>query len=792
MAEKEHMIRLDSKNTTYIMRINEAGHLENLYYGRKLRQDAKVEALLPKLENKRGTIPSYSENNQFLFLETTCLETSTPGKGDYRTPAVVVEYSKGMQTLDFVYKAHRILKGKPSRFEHFAESYAGEDEATTIEIQLEDVVLPIILQLNYTVFPNCDTIARSATITNKTSTPIQIKNIASLQLDLPPMDNSSSYWNVVSFNGAWARERYVSRQPLRAGRLEFSSTLGTSGAFHNPCIFLESSDCTANYGNCFAFNLIYSGDHREVVEISPFGLTRVQTGINPETFTWNLLPSDSFTTPEAVMTFSCLGNNGASENFHRFINNHIVRGHWKLRERPILCNSWEAMHFNFTEKKLLNLAKTAKDVGVELFVLDDGWFGTRDDDTTSLGDWIVNTRKLPNGITNLSNEIHNLGLMFGLWFEPEMISCKSLLYNNHPDWMVAIPGRTPAVGRNQYILDLTRKEVRDYLVEALADIFSLGQLDYVKWDMNRTFSDIYSSLSNSITEFNYRYVSGLYEIMDRLITRFPKILFEGCSAGGNRFDLGILCYMPQIWTSDNTDVYCRTLIQGGTSYGYPVSTMGAHVSDSPNHQTLRLSDIESRFNVAAFGAFGYELDLTALNPEQKSIVKSQVEFYKKHRSLLQFGRFFRLEECVENGVNAGSNKTRWVVANDDFSEMMVLDFQVLNAPNPGDDILKIPFARPNFDYEVTPRTQRINLSMFGSLVNMFMPVTLSEDSKIKQTLLDNYTLKSENEHYVVSGDVLAYGGLHLNPQFGGLGYNDKVRVFGDFGSRLYYIKRVDK
>ncbi len=782
MAEKKHMIRLDSKNTTYIIRVTETGHLENIYYGRKLKQDAYVEALIKPREVAIGTGVAYSEKDPLMFLETTCLETSTPGKGDYRSPSVVVQYGKGLQTLDFVYKAHRIIKGKPSRFEHFAESYANEDEATTLEIQLEDKVIPIILQLNYTVFFNCDTIVRSCTLTNKTTSSVLIQNIASLQMDF-----ADTNWNVVSFDGAWARERLISRQKLRPGKLEISSRTGVSSASHNPCIFLERPDCSLNHGDCYAFNLIYSGNHREVIEASPYGYTRFQTGINPETFSWRLFSDESFTTPEAVMTFSCFGNNGASANFHSFVNNHIVRGLWKFRERPVLCNNWEATYFNFTEAKILDLAKCAKDLGVELFVLDDGWFGTRDDDTSSLGDWNVNARKLPGGLSKLSAKIHKLGLMFGLWVEPEMISKRSLLFEKHPNWRISIPGREPSVGRNQYILDYTRKEVRDYIVDAMSEVFCLGFVDYVKWDMNRTFSDFYSASLNNMGEFSHRYVCGLYEVFDRLVQAFPNILFEGCASGGNRFDLGILCYMPQIWTSDDTDVYCRTYIQNGTSYGYPIATMGAHVSASPNHQTLRRSDIESRFNVAAFGIFGYEMDLTALNAQQKSIVKAQIEFYKNHRALLQFGRFFRLEEPKGEGGN-----TRWVVANSDLSEMLVLDFQALNQPNSSNDILRIPFARPDYDYEIVSRSQKISLEVFGSLINMIAPVNLSSDGKVKKLLDESYMLKSEDEHHIVSGDVLAYGGINLSPQFGGTGYNGKVRVLGDFGSRLYYIARIEK
>ena len=778
---KDRVIRLDSKGTTYIMKVASTGHLENLYYGRKLRDDALIDSLQQKRGIGIGTGVAYTEQHNMTFMETACLEASTPGKGDFRSPSVLLEYADGLTTLDFVYQGHRKVNGKPPLPNTLAQSYSETPEdATTIQIQMTDKKLPIYLQLNYTVFKDCDVIVRSCILTNRTKENVIIRNLASLQLDLPDAD-----WNVVSFDGAWARERSVTRRHLENGIIEISSNCGVSSAYHNPAIFLERPDCTITRGECYGFNLIYSGNHREIVEKSPFGMARVQTGINPQTFSWTLEPEMSFVTPEAVMTYSASGTDIASTNMHNFVNRHIVRGAWKFRERPVLCNNWEATYFNFTENKILDLAKAAKELGVELFVLDDGWFGQRDDETTSLGDWYVNTKKLPEGITRLSDKIHKMGLMFGIWVEPEMVSRRSLLFDKHPDWAIMIPGRDPSVGRNQFILDLTRKSVRDYLVKTMSEVFRLSRADYVKWDMNRIFSDLYSSSMIRMGEFSHRYVMGLYDVLNRLVKAFPGILFEGCASGGNRFDLGMLCFMPQIWTSDNSDAYCRTWIQSGTSYAHPASTMGAHVSASPNHQTLRKTDIESRFNVAAFGILGYEMDLSALNQQQKQIVRNQIEFYKQHRALFQYGRFYRLD-------GYDSNRARWMVANTDFSEMLVLDFQILNQPNISQEILKIPFARPDFDYDIISREQKVPIREFGSLINAVSPVQVKADSQLKRVIDENIMLTSETEHHVVSGDVLAYSGIRLNPQFSGTGFSREVRVLGDFGSRIYHIVRVEK
>jgi alpha-galactosidase len=522
------------------------------------------------------------------------------------------------------------------------------------------------------------------------------------------------------------------------------------------------------------------------VEVSPYGKLRLLTGLNPTTFTWQLHSGEKFHTPEAILTYSHEGLNGASRNFHRFINGHIVRGTWKYHQRPILLNNWEATYFNFTDTSLLRLAREAADMGVELFVLDDGWFGSRDDDTTSLGDWTVNTKKLPDGIASLSKKIHGMGMLFGLWCEPEMISRKSQLYRAHPEWVVALPDRSPSLGRNQYLLDMTREDVRDYLFDSLSTIWRLAEVDYVKWDMNRTFSDMHSSTAQfRQDEFNHRYMLGLYSLLQKFVDAFPHILFESCASGGNRFDLGMLCYMPQTWTSDNTDVLSRMHIQEGTSCGYPLSSIGAHVSESPNHQTLRKSNIESRFNVASFGVLGYEMDLAQLSPLEKESVRQQIAFYKVHRSLLQYGEFFRIEPIAK-----GNNQASWVVATPDRSEMLVLFFQTLNEPNPPADILRIPIADPEANYAVTPRRERMDIKLFGSLVNTISPIRLKNDGTLQRLVSETVHLDNELEYYIVGGDVLAYHGIVMNQQFGGTGYDKETRVVGDFGSRIYHLKAL--
>jgi alpha-galactosidase len=778
ITKTDRLFNLSTKRTTYLFAVTETGHLEHLYYGRKLDNPyISIDAFAEKRSQPIGCSVAYDSDHPTLFLTNLCAEYSTAGKGEMRECSLEVEYGRGMQTLDFIYQSARILAGKPRMFGGLPQAYGDKGQCTTVEVMLRDKVLPLRLGLTYTTFEESDVITRRVTLYNDSTQTVRINNIASLQLDL------TGEWELTTFDGAWARERYMHTRPLYPGIVVNDSKSGVSSADHNPCIFLSNER-----EECIGVNLIYSSSHRQVVEVSPYAKTRVLTGINPATFSWQLSPQDRFQSPEAVLTYSPAGMNGASANFHHFINNHIVRGAWKFRERPVLVNNWEATYFKFTEEKLLSLARESAELGVELFVLDDGWFGYRDDDNSSLGDWSVNTKKLPSGLAGLSREIHRLGMMFGLWVEPEMVSIESQLYKNHPDWMIAIPNRQPSVGRNQYILDLSRQDVRTYLFEALSQAFHLGDVNYVKWDMNRTFSDLYSANPEvqHHGEFLHRYILGLYDLLEKLTQAFPTVLFESCASGGNRFDLGMLCFMSQTWTSDNTDALSRLYIQEGTSCGYPLSTMGAHVSASPNHQTLRRSDLESRFNVAAFGVLGYELDITRLNRQQKEAIRGQISFYKAHRSLLQYGHFTRVKLA-----NSTANHVVWAVSNRDKSELLVLFAQKLAQANPGGDILRIEAVDTQAIYEIFPRQQKLDIKMFGDLVNRISPIPITEGGITQETISKAIALDSEVEHYRASGEQIAWGGIKLNQQFGGTGYDSMTRVLGDFGSRIYLFKRVE-
>jgi alpha-galactosidase len=777
ITNKDRLFNLSTKRTTYLFAVTETGHLEHLYWGRRLTKDVSIDAFAEKRSIGIIGETAYDSDHPTLFLSNLAMEYSTTGKGDYRESSIDIEYQKGLRTLDFTLQSFRILKGKPRLFGGLVESYGDHEQCTTLEIALREKLLPLRILLTYTTFEDTDVITRRTTLHNDGHESVVIRNLASAQVDL------EGSWELVTFDGAWGRERYVNRRELKPGIYINDSKKGVSSSDHNPAIFLTNEE-----NECVGFNLVYSGNHRELVEVSPFGKTRVMTGINPTGFSWTLTSGERFQTPEAVMTYSPHGLEGASQNFHQFINHHIIRGPWKFRERPILINNWEATYFNFTEDKILKLARESAELGIELFVLDDGWFGVRNDDTTSLGDWTVNSKKLPSGLGYISSQIKKMGMLFGLWVEPEMVSIQSELYKNHPDWMIAIPGRTPGVGRNQYILDLTREDVRRYLFETLSKTWKLADVNYIKWDMNRVFSDLYSlnpEMANH-GEFLHRYVLGLYELLTKLATEFPAVLFESCASGGNRFDLGMLCFMPQTWTSDNSDALSRLYIQEGTSYAYPLSTMGAHVSSSPNHQTLRRTDLESRFNVAAFGVLGYELDVTSLNRQQKEAIKAQIAFYKAHRSILQYGTFTRIKLA-----NSTSNQVVWAVASKDRSELLVLFAQKLNQANPGGDILRVHAVDLNATYEVFPRQQKIDIKVFGDLLNMVSPVHITEGGIAQETISKALSLDSEVEHYRLSGEQIAFGGIKLNQQFGGTGYDSMTRVLGDFGSRIYLFKRID-
>ncbi len=764
---KDGVFHLLTPKTSYIFKVGECDILEHLYYGKRL-DCFNVDLLSSHQEVKFADAVAYNKDHKLLFLENLMTEFSTEGRGDYRMPAMKASYDNGHCVLDFVYDLYEIKKGAPF-IEGLPCAYGNDFE--TLIVSLKEKVLPLTVKLYYVVSNTTDVIVRFTTVENNGTDTIYVQALASLQLDLPNPD-----WNLITLDGAWSRERFIQEAPLRQGIHINDSKNGASSAMHNPAIALKSPKSTNFNGDVYGFNLIYSGNHQESVELSNFGRVRVLIGINPQTFTWKLESGSKFSTPQAVMTYSNEGLNGMSQQMHYFVQNCICRGYWNHKERPILINNWEATGFKFDEKKILELADCAKDLGIELFVLDDGWFGKRNDDTTSLGDWTVNKNKLPNGLSGLAESIHRKGMMFGIWVEPEMISEDSNLFRAHPDWRISISNREPGIGRNQYVLDLTREDVTDYMIACISNVIEDSNADYVKWDFNRFISDPNTQGPNQyfMGEFFHRYVLGFYKVLGTLVDKYPRILFEGCSSGGNRFDLGALCYTPQIWASDDTDVFMRQYIQDGTSLFYPISSIGAHVSDSPNKQTMRISSIDDRFNVAAFGAFGYELDLTKLGKSELEAIKRQVEFYKENRKLFQYGKFSRVSDYGD-----GKGQLSWAVT--DGKKTVFLRGFMHNLPSqPNDNRLIIPIDEMSNEdvsstwYCLSKRPQLIDKSRF--------------DEK-KANLIEDGQYTSEYS-VTVPGGQLSFSGILLNQRFAGNGDIHLTRILPDFSTELYLVERL--
>ena len=770
---------LDTEGTSYVFRVMPSGHLEHLYYGVSVsvKTQSDLDALCQKREFEPGNVIVYSKDHPTEIPEDTCYELSAPGHGDIREPMIEVVMPDGSRTADFIFDSYTIdSEKKPYDTLPGSYSESGETEHLCVIMKFDSLTL----ELNYYVFPECDVITRSARIINDGAETVALERFLSMQLDLP-----YSGLSLTSFHGAWAREMNKSTVPIIAGKYVVESRAGCSSSRANPFFMLHDTNADEKSGDCFGFNLIYSGNHYSAAEVSAFGKTRIVCGIQPQGFRYILEKEEALEAPEAVMTCSANGFLGQSMNMHRFIREHIVRGYWKRRKRPVLLNSWEAFYFNITEQSLVSLAKSSKELGVELFVMDDGWFGKRDDDKRSLGDWSPSSKKLPKGISGLSKKIDGLGVKFGIWVEPEMVNTESELFKEHPDWAMSIPEKLHSEGRNQRILDLANPEVTDYLIEKMSEVFGAGDISYVKWDMNRIFSDAYSRylLPERQGETPHRYICGLYRMMKALTEKFPKILFEGCASGGNRFDLGILCYFPQIWASDNTDAISRLTIQEGYSYGYPQCCIGAHVAASPNHQTLRDTPLETRFNVAAFGVLGYECDVRDLNSEQKQQIAKQIEYYKSWREVLQFGQFYRIQT---------GNIHEWLCVSDDRKRAVGIIVQQLVSPNTQNHRFIADGLDPELNYRFRNIPMRVNVKQFGSLINTMSPIHVKQDSLVHNVIAKAVKMNGEEEGFTVSGDVLMNAGAALKQAFSGTGFNDNVRMFGDFASRMYFLEAVEE
>ena len=656
------LFHLKSRDFSYILQVLDEGYVVHRYFGKKIKRfspDNKITYL------DRAFSPNPTSQDRTFSLDTLALEYSSNGLGDFRTAAIEVRNAKGT-ALDLRYQGHRIFKGK-KELAGLPASFGNEEQVETLEVDLYDQLTEVTVTLTYSLFEEANFLARSALIqTGKQA--IQLEKALSLTLDLPHKD-----FTIHSLTGRYGYEKEWTRTPLTQGRYSVGSIRGASSHSRTPFIALADPATTEDQGDIYSAQLVYSGNFTAFVETTAIQTSRLGIGLNDEHFSWHLEAHSQFQTPEALLSYTDQGFTGLTRDNQGFARQHIARGKWAQKERPILINNWEATYFHFTEDKILELAQSAKEAEIELFVLDDGWFGKRNSDTCSLGDWVENRDKLPSGLAGLGKKINDLGLAFGLWFEPEMVSEDSDLYRAHPDWTIQISGRGHTYSREQLVLDLSKQEVCDYLIEAVSAVLESAPISYVKWDMNRNITNIPEHQANHEKhEFYHRYILGLYQVLEELNQRFPDILFESCSGGGGRNDLGMLYYMPQAWASDNTDAIGRLSIQEGTGLIFPAVSVGSHVSAVPNHQTGRVTPLATRGHVAMLGNLGYELDLHALPERKLEQIAQQVETYKSIRKTVQFGDYYRLKKT--------DNTYAYTYVNDDKSQVVFTFVKVLSQP----------------------------------------------------------------------------------------------------------------
>ncbi len=745
---QDQLFLLKNDQISYLLRVGKYGLPEHLHFGCPVApEDWQALACRPGLGWGGSVLLDDSDGES--CPEYYALEWSDCGRGDYRESPLEIGRSTNLR-----YVSHRILNGIAPMAGPMPQA---QGDCSTLELVLEQPGLRV--KLYYSLFETA--LTRRTVVENTGEDPVSLHKVMSFSMDIP------GNFRMMSFHGSWISEMREAITPVTGAKVVIESLTGASSSRHNPGFLLFEEDAGEDHGRVYGFNLVYSGNHYASAQRSPQGLTRVMQGINPSSFQWELAPGEVFETPEAVMTVSDQGFNGMSRRMHRFVNQHIVPPYWRNRPRPVLYNSWEGCMFDFNQSRLLSLADQAKTLGCELFVLDDGWFGKRDNDTCSLGDYSINTKKLPGGIAPLARKIQKKGLEFGLWFEPESVSPDSDLYRAHPDW--ALTDEHPDIlGRHQLLLDLTRPEVRDYIVSSVSDILDSAPITYVKWDMNRH--------SVALGAKAHAFVLGLYEVMTRIFSGRPKLLLENCSYGGNRFDLGMLHYSPQIWCSDDTDPIERLTIQGNLSYLYPQSTFGAHVSAAPHAQTLRNTPLYTRGNVAFFGCLGYELDLKHLLPVEIKEVQEQIKFYKQYRQVFQYGTFLR-------------TKTGWQVTYGDTTIAGV--FHKLVPAAPGYEQLRVPGLEPDARYRVTQRPQGLRVRQFGDLLKHVMPRGVNPHGALIRTADARTTLPDGTEEFTLTGAALC-AGILLQPAFRGTGYDRRQRTQGDFGSNLYILQRLDK
>ncbi|MBQ7416131.1 MAG: alpha-galactosidase [Oscillospiraceae bacterium] len=737
------IFHLKTEQYSYLLKINRWGLPEHLHFGAPVRtEDAAGFACTPGIGWGSSVLLESSDAGS--CVDALPLEWSGSGRGDYRETPIELD---GKAT-DFRYTGFEIVPGiVPMSLPQAKDG--GETLILTLEQQ------GARLKLYYTAFETA--LTRRAVLENTGDSGLMLTKLMSQCVDLP-----GSY-EMTTFDGGWIAEMGKHTVLVTASRIVNESTTGASSNRHNPGFLLSEVGAGEDHGRVYGFNLVYSGNHYASAQRSLQGLTRVMQGISADHFAIELTPGGRFETPEAVLCWSDAGFNGLSRRMHSFVNGHIVPKYWRYRHRPVLYNDWEGCMFDFDHRRLMGLAKKAKSLGCELFVLDDGWFGKRNHDKAGLGDYKVNRKKLPMGLEGLSKQVRKLGMEFGLWFEPESVNMDSDLYRAHPDWVLT-DDFEPVLGRHQLLLDLTKAEVRDYIVQNVSTILDKAGITYVKWDMNRH--------SVALGAKAHAYILGLYDVLGRIFAPRPQILLESCSSGGNRFDLGMLCFGPQIWCSDNTDPICRLDIQGGLSYLYPQSTFGAHVSAAPHAQTLRSTPLTTRGNVSFFGVLGYELDLKHLLKVEIEEIKEQTALYKRYRKLFQFGIFRR----SENG---------WQVSDGQTTIAGVFHKQLPAAP--GYEQLRVPGLTANRPYKLRSRAQGLRIGQFGALVKHVAPVKLNPNGFVLRTA-DRLAMLPDGEQTVTVSGAALEAGIMLQPLFRGTGYDKNQRTQLDFGSNLYIIE----
>lgn len=734
--EESGQFHLYNDEISYIFKILKNKQLGHLYYGKRLTDIPDYGYLAE--ESRRDMAACPTEEDNFFSLESARQEYPTYGNGDVRYGAYELLWENGSNITEFEYRTHKIYKGK-EKLKGLPSTYVeDENEAETLEVTLKDRRKNVKIVLCYTIFKDVPVLTKNVRFSNDSDEKITLLSALTSCVDFPDKD-----YVMIDLAGAWSRERNIRERKLDYGVQSVHSMRGCSSHQFNPFFALKRENTDEFQGEIFGFSFVYSGNFLAQAEVDNYDVTRVLMGIHPSGFQWELLRGEEFQTPEVVMVYSDQGMNYMSQIYHKLYRTRLARGVWRDQTRPILINNWEATYFDFDEEKILAIAKRAREIGVELFVLDDGWFGHRDDSTSSLGDWYPHLGKLPNGVKGLAEKINALGMKFGIWIEPESVNRDSDLYRNHPDWVMGDLTRNISQSRNQLLLDFSKKEVVDSIYEMMAKIFREVPVSYVKWDMNRNMSEVFSNGNDKSYQgkVRHKYILGVYELYDRLTTEFPEILFESCASGGARFDPGILYYAPQGWASDNTDAIDRLKIQYGTSVVYPVSCIGSHVSASPNHQTFRNTSLQTRANVAYFGTFGYELDITKMTDEELDQMREQVVFMKLHRELIQKGTFYRLRSPF------AGNETAWIIVSEDLKEALVGYYRVLQPSN-------APFSR-------------LKLQGIGRNIK--------------------YSVNGEEEHF---GDELMQIGIITSDYAAGVWKKGREGQ-GDYMSKLYYLKAIE-